>query len=194
MVPKLWTETVETHRREVRDAIVDAAGILVQRQGLLGVSMSMVANAAGIGRATLYKYFPDVESVLAAWHLRHVEEHLRQLTELWDHAGEPAEALRALLTAYARICQRRHRHGADELSAVLHRDPQIVELQHRLHALVGDAITAAVGSGAVRHDVPAEELARYSLHALAAAATASSEAALNRLVDLVWAGLAAPSK
>lgn len=158
MVPRLWTETIETHRREVRDAIVDGAGVLVHRQGLLGVSMSMVAEAAGIGRATLYKYFPDVESVLAAWHLRHVEDHLRQLTALRDQAGEPAEALRALLTAYARICRRRHRHGTDELTAVLHRDAQVVELQHRLNALVADAITDAVSCGAVRQDVPAEEL------------------------------------
>jgi hypothetical protein len=124
----------------------------------------------------------------------HVENHLRQLTALRDQAEEPAEALRALLTAYARICQRRQRRGDEELTAVLHRDPEVAGLQHRLHALVSDTISAAIGSGAVRQDVPAEELADYSLHALAAAATASSEAALNRVVDLVWAGLAAPAK
>jgi hypothetical protein len=30
--------------------------------------------AAGIGRATLYKYSPDIESVLLAWHEGHADE------------------------------------------------------------------------------------------------------------------------
>jgi hypothetical protein len=41
----------------------------------LGISMSQIAAAAGIGRATLYKYFPDVERVVAAWHNRQVADH-----------------------------------------------------------------------------------------------------------------------
>jgi AcrR family transcriptional regulator len=67
-VPKLWTETVETHRQEVREAILDATASLVQSRGLLAVTMSDIAEATGIGRATLYKYFPDVETILSAWH------------------------------------------------------------------------------------------------------------------------------
>ena len=69
-MPRLWTDTVESHRQEVREAILDAAGELVARRGLLAVSMSQLAEAAGIGRATLYKYFADVEHVFAAWHAR----------------------------------------------------------------------------------------------------------------------------
>jgi AcrR family transcriptional regulator len=64
---------VETHRQEVREAILDATGGLVQSRGLLAVTMSDIAEATGIGRATLYKYFPDVEMILSAWHQRHVE-------------------------------------------------------------------------------------------------------------------------
>ena len=32
-VPKLWTETIETHRREVRDAILDTTAALVAEHG-----------------------------------------------------------------------------------------------------------------------------------------------------------------
>jgi AcrR family transcriptional regulator len=39
----------------------------------------IAAEASGIGRATLYKYFPDVESILRAWHERQVGAHLHQL-------------------------------------------------------------------------------------------------------------------
>ena len=54
-MPKLWTETIEEHRREVREAILDAAWALAAEHGPLSVTMSQVAQAAGIGRATLYK-------------------------------------------------------------------------------------------------------------------------------------------
>jgi AcrR family transcriptional regulator len=78
-VPRLWTETIETHRREVQEAIVETAGRLAISHGLLSVTMSQIAEETGIGRATLYKYFPDVESILAVWHERHVASHLAQL-------------------------------------------------------------------------------------------------------------------
>ena len=46
----------------------------------------------------------------------------------------------------------------------------------------------AAGAGAVRHDVPAEELASYCVHALAAAGN-SSTTAMDRLLDIVWTGI-----
>ena len=33
-VPKLWSETIAAHRREVRDAILDTAAALVDEHGL----------------------------------------------------------------------------------------------------------------------------------------------------------------
>ncbi|HEX5902785.1 MAG TPA: helix-turn-helix domain-containing protein, partial [Actinomycetota bacterium] len=56
-MPRLWTETVDAHRREVRSAVLDAAADLVAERGLRSVTMSEIAHRSGIGRATLYKYF-----------------------------------------------------------------------------------------------------------------------------------------
>src|SRR5687767_2901383 len=67
-MPKLWNETIETHRRDVRDAILDATSSLVAEGGLRSVTMSLIAEKADIGRATLYKYFPDIEAILKSWH------------------------------------------------------------------------------------------------------------------------------
>ena len=53
---------------------METAGRLAISHGLLSVTMSQVAEEAGIGRATLYKYFPDVESILAVWHERACRE------------------------------------------------------------------------------------------------------------------------
>ena len=75
-MPKLWNETIAAHRRDVRDAILDSAAALLGEHGLRSVTMSQIAVATGVGRATLYKYFPDIEAILVAWHERHVGCHL----------------------------------------------------------------------------------------------------------------------
>ncbi|RUV80905.1 TetR/AcrR family transcriptional regulator, partial [Mesorhizobium sp. M5C.F.Ca.IN.020.14.1.1] len=78
-MPKLWNETIDAHRRAVRDATLDATAALVAERGLLSVTMAKIAEETGIGRATLYKYFRDVEAILVAWHERQVTGHLEHL-------------------------------------------------------------------------------------------------------------------
>ena len=87
-VPRLWNDTIQAHRAAVNDAILDTTAALVAKHGLRSVTMSQIAEQTGIGRATLYKYFPDVEAILAAWHERQIAAHLQQLTELRDQAGD----------------------------------------------------------------------------------------------------------
>src|SRR5215212_6293583 len=99
-VPKLWNQTIETHRREVGDAILDTTLKLVAKHGPHGVTMSQIAEKTGIGRATLYKYFPDVESILLAWHERHIQWHLERLAGIRDRSGDPRKRLEAVLGAY----------------------------------------------------------------------------------------------
>src|ERR1700676_1437332 len=73
---KLWSETIESHRKEVRAAISESTATMAAEGGLRAVTMAKVAGTVGIGRATLYKYFPDVDCILTAWHEEHVAHHL----------------------------------------------------------------------------------------------------------------------
>jgi AcrR family transcriptional regulator len=187
-VPKLWNETIEEHRRAVRDAVLEATAALVAEQGLRGVTMSRIAEETGIGRATLYKYFPDVESIMVAWHERRITGHLHQLVELRDRPGSPGERLAAVLEAYAFIQQQRHGHGA-ELSALLHRGEHVVHAERHLHGFVRDLLAEGAEAGEVRGDVTLDELAAYCLHALGAAGGLLSDAAVRRLVAVTVAGL-----
>jgi AcrR family transcriptional regulator len=192
VVPRLWTETVAGHRAAVREAALDAVAALVARHGLRGVTMSQVAEVAGIGRATLYKYFPDVDAVISAWHERQVTAHLDRLTAARDGAGDAADRLAAVLHAYAEIAREPHeRHGA-ELVASLHASAHVAQAHDRLRRLVHDALADAVASGDVRDDIGVEELAGYCLHALSAARNLTSPAAARRLVVLTLAGLRPP--
>jgi len=190
-VPKLWSETIEAHRRDVGDAILDTTATLVAEHGLRGATMSKIAEQTGIGRATLYKYFPDVEAILVAWHHRHVAAHLEHLAAVRDRAGDPGTRLAAVLEAYALIVHERQRHGA-ELTAFLHRDEHMTGPHHQLHDLIRDVLAEAAASGHIRGGIAPDELATYCLHALAAAGSLPSKAAVRRLVTLTLSGLAKP--
>ena len=190
-MPKLWTETIEEHRRTVHDATLDATAALVREHGLAAVTMSQIAVAAGIGRATLYKYFPDVEAILVAWHERQIALHLRQLTAARDAAGTPAEQLEAVLTAFALI-QHEH-HGTELPVSLLHRGEHVAEARQQLKDLVADLLAAGAQAGEIRTDMAPGELASYCLHALTAAGSLPSESAVRRLLAVTMAGLHPPA-
>ena len=153
------------------------------------MTMSEIAEEAGVGRATLYKYFPDVEAILLAWHERQIGGHLEQLAELRDRPGTPGERLDAVLEAYARIRHASRGHHGPELDAFLHRDERVAHAERRLHEILRDLIAEGAATGELRDDVPPDELATYCLHALAAAGRLPSEEAIRRLVGVTAAGL-----
>ena len=188
-MPKLWNDTIDAHRRAVRDATLDTTASLVAEQGLRSVTMAQIAERTGIGRATLYKYFPDVEAILLAWHERQIAHHLEHLTEV-AHAAPQRDRLHAVLEAYAGIAHRSGGHQDAELSTFLHRDEQVVRAEKQLRDLIGRLLTDAAQSGDVRTDVSADELTTFCLHALAAARSLPSTAAVRRLVAVTLAGLA----
>ncbi len=190
-VPKLWNETIEAHRAAVRDAILATTAVLVTEHGLRSVTMSQIAEKTGIGRATLYKYFPDVEAILLAWHERQITGHLKHLAEVRDQADGAGERLEAVLEAYALISHERfsHEHPGPELAALLHRSVHVTGAQQQVHDMIKDLLTEAAETGDIRDDVAPEELASYCLHALSAASSLPSEAAVRRLVMVTLATL-----
>jgi hypothetical protein len=58
--------------------------------------------------------------------------------------------------------------------------------------MIRDLLTEAAKTGDVRDDVAPEELASYCLHALTAASSLPSKAAVRRLVAVTLAGLRPP--
>ncbi len=194
-MPKLWNDTIEEHRRGVREAILDTTWALVNERGPTAVKMSEIAERTGIGRATLYKYFPDVEAILAAWHYRQITRQVAYLGEIRDGATGPMERLQAVFGAYGhhqrhRAQHHRHQPHGNELAILLHRsDGQVEAAQQQLHALVAELLADVARSGGIRSDVSAGELASYCLHALTAADAMADERAVERLVAVIIDGL-----
>ncbi|MDQ3506386.1 MAG: TetR/AcrR family transcriptional regulator [Actinomycetota bacterium] len=188
-MPKLWNETIEAHRHAVRDATLDATAALVAERGLASVTMSQIAEDTGIGRATLYKYFPDVDAILVAWHERQIAGHLEHLAEVRDRAGDPGQRIEAVLEAFALMS---HQHDGTELATLLHRGEHVARAQRQLRDFIRDLLVEGAAAGDLRDDVAPDELASYCLHALTAAGGMPSKAAIRRLVAVTLAGLRPP--
>lgn len=188
-MPKLWDATIAAHRDQVRDAILDTTAGLVFEHGLRSVTMAQIAEQTGIGRATLYKYFPDVDAILHAWHHRQIATHLAQLTEVRDGVGDRKRRLATVLRAYALIGYQARRHHDTEIGRLLHRDENLTDAKRQLHDLIAGLIADDVEAGELRRDIPAAELATYCLHALGAASSLPSQAAVGRLVTATLDGL-----
>jgi AcrR family transcriptional regulator len=185
-MPRLWNETIDAHKRAVDEAILGATAALVQSGGLGSVTMSGVAAAAGIGRATLYKYYPSVKAVLRAWHERVVGQHLAHLREVRDGPGDPLARLEAVLEGFALSARA---HPGVDVAAALHRGTHVARAHEELRTLLEDLLLEGVKSGDVRADVAPGELVLYCLHALGAACHLPSEAAVRTLVTVTISGL-----
>ena len=187
-MPKIWSQTIEAHRDAVREATINATAALVAEHGLTGVTMSQIAKDTGIGRATLYKYFPDVGSILRAWHDRQIDQHLAELLQIRDQTTGAAERLEAVLTGYATAISHRRAHDTD-VADMLHHGEHVAAAHQHLREFVQELIADAAAAGAARRDIPADELALYSLHALAAGTSLHDPAATHRLVQATLTGI-----
>ena len=190
-VPRLWTETMTAHRAAVRDAVIETAVALAAEHGPASVTMSEVAERAGITRATLYKYFPDVQAILVAWHQRQIARHLDQLAETATQPGTPGQRVQAVLAAFAARVNHQRPHGT-ELAALMHRGEHMAAAQQQLREFLAGLLADAAKAGDVRDDMAPDELAGYCLHALTAASTLPSADAVHRLVTLTMAALRPP--
>ena len=181
------------HRDSVEGVLVQvvehAMATLVAERGIVALTMSQIAERAGIGRATLYKYFPDAHAVLTAWHERQITTHLDQIAAADDPADPALVRLQAVLRTYARIQHHSAAHYGGELATLLHRDEHVDRARRRLRDFIQDLLAEAARAGEVRDDVPADELADYCLHALTAAGAAPGHDAIHRLVAVTLGGL-----
>lgn len=56
----------QARSRKTRDAILRAAGTILAREGLRGLTTNHVARAAGISIGSLYQYYPNKQAIISA--------------------------------------------------------------------------------------------------------------------------------
>ena len=83
---------------ETRRRIVEAAVELHQSIGLAATTVSAIAERAGVQRLTVYRHFPDQESIFTACRRHFFASNPPPDPADWDSAGDPAERLTMALT------------------------------------------------------------------------------------------------
>jgi AcrR family transcriptional regulator len=139
------TRTYQLKRRaerqdETRDRIVEAAIALHQTIGPAATTTTDIAERAGVGRVTVYRHFPDPETLARACSGRYFERQPLPSVEHWSDVAGPAERLRVgLADAYAY-----HRSTEAMMSHVLAdaRDHPVMAPYHAHWAHAADVLVA----------------------------------------------------
>lgn len=107
-MPKISAPTLQKHRAETVDRLLDAWGELVMERGFDAVSLADVASEAGLARTAIYNYFPDREAILFAWTEREVGRTLGELERRIAGARSSAEKLRIFVESQLMEFRTRH--------------------------------------------------------------------------------------
>lgn len=96
-MPKISARTLEEHRAETTDRLLDAFSQLVMERGYAAVSLSDVAGRAGLARTAIYNYYEDREALLFSWTEREVRRTLAILEEEIASVERSADKLAAFV-------------------------------------------------------------------------------------------------
>ncbi len=88
-------------RDRTREKIVEAAIALHQSRGIAATSMGDIAKAAGVGKVTVYRHFPDEAALVGACSGLYFQRHPFPDVEAWRGIGDASERLhRGLRDSY----------------------------------------------------------------------------------------------
>jgi AcrR family transcriptional regulator len=126
---------------ETRQRIVDATIELHRTIGAAQTTISDIAKRAGVGRVTVYRHFPDEETLFAACSGHYFSQHPFPDVERWRRIADPLERLRtALRESYAW-----HAENEQMIAMALAeaRDLPVMAPYHAFWADAAEALTAA---------------------------------------------------
>lgn len=171
-----------------RERIVEVAAAELARDP--DVPLSVIAKKAGVGQGTLYRNFADREALLWAIYRHEVQRLVDRAHDLLESSA-PEVALREWMVHLARFA--RTKTG---IAGAMHQGMPRSDDQARTgRALVVDTIGALLEanrrSGTIRPDVTADDFVLAVAGIWMIPPDTDWEAKVDRLLDLVMAGLQA---
>lgn len=174
------TEHTRAGRASAGDRIIEATLELIARDGLGGITMTAIADAAGVSRQTLYNHYADVDGILVDALARHNAESLRLLESalavVEDAEGKLAQLVRHMVMVGAHA---QHAPGLEHSLSERARQP-LRDHDASVDATIREILTQGQADGSFRADLDLEvdaALVRSLLAGLADQAARSPEAA-----------------
>ncbi len=125
--------------RETRQRITEATVALHGSVGPARTTISAVARAAGVQRATVYRHFPDEAALFAACSAHWAADHPLPDPSGWAAIADPEERLRTALTAFYAF----FRNGEQMLANVM-RDAEAIPALRAIAERNAAAVAALV--------------------------------------------------
>lgn len=170
------------------DALLAAAAAAFREQGT-EASLDDIARRAGVGNATLYRNFPDRQTLLAAVFMESVQQ-LERTAEGLLAEDDAAAALKAWMRAL--IGHSSQFHGFAHEWSCASEDSVLKTSCATLTAAMEALVVKAKGDGVLRAAVDADDVGRLT-HGIALAAENASDPAdtAERLIALAVDGMRA---
>ena len=149
----LWHSSLSEHKTRQSEHIVHAALTVAGDVGTTALSMSAIAEAAGISRQTLYKYFADVEAVLkaAAERVGRMDEHF---VEIVTSESDSFRQLEIFVNIMLEAAREGHPSSAMmEAALPLHARRALEAHAGRVEELVIEIMRRGRGDGSFRSDL-----------------------------------------
>jgi AcrR family transcriptional regulator len=144
-------------------AILDAAAHVLSEQGGGNSSMADVAEAAGVSRATLYRYYPHREALLDALAAKALADAAARLADAGLERASVEEAIERIVRAIAAV--------GDRYAVLVHERVEFdhAEAQRLLGVPMQAVFERGVEDGLLRRDLPLDVLLELFGGALMAA-------------------------
>ena len=107
-MPKIIGESLASHRELTRTRLFDALGSLMAEQPFESITMSQIAERAGVGRTAGYNHFADKEVLLLAYMRQVTEEFTSVLSERLSTEPDPLMRLRLYIRSHVQMTSRYH--------------------------------------------------------------------------------------
>ena len=151
-MPRIRAGSIAQHRELVRTRLLDAFGTELHERGFADLTLSHVAERAGIARNTIYNYSADKHELMLAFVDRSVAEFLARIKGQLDELDSASEKMALLVDAQVHAFT--VEPGAGSASGLLEGGslpPDVfAELMHRLsgvHDLVRGVIREGIATG-----------------------------------------------
>lgn len=116
-----------------RDRILDAASHLFSRQGIRATGVDTLIDAAGVAKATFYRYFPSKDDLVLAWLADARTRWLDRVRRRADEIASPRDAtIPAFFDAVAEWLEAEDWRGC----AYLNSAAELVDEAHPAHAVI----------------------------------------------------------
>jgi AcrR family transcriptional regulator len=144
-MPRITGATIAEHVAAQEAAVVDAAKRLFAERGVAAVSLGDIAAEVGLGRTSLYRYFPTKAHILQRWFDLEMQPLLERSQQVAEGSGSPAQRLTAWLDVQLDFLTEESHAMLTEASALPEMLPDEVRehfaQQHRaLYATLADVL------------------------------------------------------